>query len=137
QKNGPRPEEIEQTRSELEALKTTHEYYEKILKNRQVMRNGNAASHEEVLEFQMRADESRKRRDATDARLKLLLAGTREEEIAMAVAAQAAAEAKVKEITAVLERTRLRAPSPGKALRLLRREGEAVVALEATPLILF
>jgi multidrug efflux pump subunit AcrA (membrane-fusion protein) len=118
-KNGPRPEEIEQMRSELEALRTTHEYFEKILKHRLVMRAGSAASSEEVLEFQMRSDESRKRRDATDARLKLLLAGTREEEIAMAVAAQAAAEAKVKELAAVLERTRLRAPSPGKALRLL------------------
>ena len=136
-KNGPRPEEIEQVSGELEALKITHEYYQKVLKNRQIVRTGGAVSLEEILELQMRADESRKRRDATNARLKLLLAGTREEEVAMAVAAQAAAEAKVKELTAVLERTRLRAPSPGKALRLLRREGEAVVSLEATPLILF
>ncbi len=136
-KNGPRLEEIELMRGELEALKPAHEYYEKILKSRQVMRSGGTSSQEEVLEFQMRADESRKRWIVADARLKLLLAGTRVEEIAMAVAAQAAAETKVKELTAVLERTRLRAPLPGKVLRLLHREGEAVVPIEATPLVLF
>jgi HlyD family secretion protein len=89
------------------------------------------------LEVQTKAEETLKRQEAAAARLSLLQAGPREEELAVAKAAESAAEARVREITASLERTRLKAPGAGRILRVLRHEGESVSGSDGAAVVVF
>lgn len=134
--NGARKEDRDEARAELGRAQAAVTYFEKLLPNRENLQHRQAIALDELLEFRLRAEEARKQRDVVAARLQRLEAGTRAEELAMAQAAQAAADAHVREVAAALDRTRLRAPRRGKVLRVLRREGESVMGVEAMPVIL-
>lgn len=135
-KNGPRVEDLDEARAELAALTAAADHDLKVLKTRRVLSTTRAVSGEELIDFQSKADEACQRRDAAAARLRRLEAGTRFEELDMARAALAAAEAKVRDAEAGLEKARLRAPLAGKVIRILLREGESVLAVEAAPVLL-
>lgn len=134
--NGARKEDIEEARADLNRTTAWVAYFERLVTARESLQKQRAIAVEELLEVRQRFEEAQKQRDAAAARLNRLLAGTRVEEKDMARAEAAAAGAKVKELAAALERTRLRAPRAGKVLRVLRREGESVMGVEASPVIL-
>lgn len=134
--NGSRKEDIDEAKADLNRTTEWVGYFEKLVASRENLQKQRAIAVEELLEFRQRFAEAQKQRDAAAARLSRLLAGARIEERAMARAEAAGAEARVKELAAALERTRLRAPRSGKALRVLRREGESVMGVEASPVVL-
>jgi HlyD family secretion protein len=94
-----------------------------------------AASREEVLEIQSRADVNTKELEAATARWERLKVGPRQQEIAGAEAAVRVARARLRETTISHERSRLKAPRAGCVLRLDRREGESVSGTDQTPVL--
>lgn len=86
-------------------------------------------------------DQARADRDASDARLALLserlallVAPPRVEDVAIAQANVSAAEARLAEIKAQIEKTIIRSPVDGIVLKLHRRQGETVSNLPPTPI---
>lgn len=134
--NGSRKEDIEEARADLNRTTEWVGYFERLVAARESLQKQRAIAVEELLEFRQRFAEAQKQRDAANARLNRLLAGARQEEKDMARAEAAGAQARVRELAAALERSRLRAPRDGKILRVLRREGESVMGVEASPVIL-
>jgi multidrug resistance efflux pump len=130
---GPRQQQIDEARADLEANTATAAHLQR-MRERLLARN--AATVEEVLDLQSRAETARKQQEAAEARLQLLLAGTRPEEIAMARAGGRLTQSRLSEAIAAFERTRLKATSAGRAMRVLRRAGEAVAVTEASPVLL-
>ena len=125
---GPRIEQIEQARfqvvqldSELERLKREAQRREELLAE------GVSATEEaETLAFAARAMEAQ--RDAAQAVLDELEAGTRAEQVAAQRAAVALAESRVAQLELEIERSLLRAPYPGTILVRNIDEGEVVDA---------
>jgi hypothetical protein len=133
---GPRQQQIDEARADLEANTATAAHLQRLRRMRERLLARNAATVEEVLDLQSRAEAARKQQEAAEARLQLLLAGTRPEEIAMARAGVRLTQARLSEAIAAFERTRLKAASAGRVMRVLRRAGEAVAGTEASPVLL-
>ena len=132
---GSRKEEINEARAEVEGLNAQHAYLTNLKQMRERLFSRRAASQEEVLEIQSRADMNSKELEAATARWDRLKAGPRQQEIAGAAAAVRAARARLCETTIAHERSRLKASRAGCVLRLLRREGESVAGTDQTPVL--
>jgi putative ABC transport system ATP-binding protein len=132
---GSRKEEIDEARAEVEGSNAQRAYLTNLKRMRERLFARRAASQEEVLEIQSRADVNTKELEAATARWERLKAGPRQQEIAGAEAAVGAARARLRETTIAHERSRLTAPRAGCVLRLLRREGESVSGTDQTPVL--
>jgi putative ABC transport system ATP-binding protein len=132
---GSRKEEIDEARAQVEGLSSQHAYLSSLKRMREQLFSRRAASKEEVLEFQSRADVNTKELEAAMARWERLKAGPRQQEIAGAEAAIRVARARLHEATITHERSRLKAPRAGCVLRLYRREGESVSGTDQTPVL--
>jgi multidrug resistance efflux pump len=134
-KNGPREVDLEEAKFDVERRKAGDQYYVELSPRREDLFRKKAISFDEILEFRLRADVAAKEYRAASARFDQLKQSTRDEDLSVADAELKGAESRVAELKATLERTRLRAPSAGKILRLLRREGESVLGVEALPVV--
>ncbi|MBI2381112.1 MAG: efflux RND transporter periplasmic adaptor subunit [Gammaproteobacteria bacterium] len=79
-------------------------------------------------------DAAKARAQAARERLNLIQAGTRAEDLAIAAAQVAAAQAELGRAEALLNKTRIRSPIDGLVLKRDLREGETVVSLSPIPL---
>jgi HlyD family secretion protein len=132
---GSRKEEIDEARAQVEGLNSQHAYLSNLKRMREQLFSRRAASREEVLEIQSRADVNTKELEAATARWERLKVGPRQQEIAGAEAAVRVARARLRETTISHERSRLKAPRAGCVLRLDRREGESVSGTDQTPVL--
>jgi HlyD family secretion protein len=111
--SGPRQREIDEARAALagaeSALETDTREYERVrsLVERKLL---SASSLDQA---RARRDASRSSREQADARLRLLLEGTRPEQVAQAEAAVARANAALSELETTASRYVVRAPRPG------------------------
>jgi multidrug resistance efflux pump len=133
--NGTRREEIDEATAQMEQCQALVDHYERLLVVREGLSRQQASSLDDVMTMRSQVAVNRKKLKAAQARLTALRAGPRPEEIAAAAAAVDLAKARLAELRATLERTRLRAPQNGRVLRLLRRSGESVTG-EASPVLL-
>jgi HlyD family secretion protein len=139
--SGPRQREIDEARAALagaeSALETDTREYERVrsLVERKLL---SASSLDQA---RARRDASRSSREQADARLRLLLEGTRPEQVAQAEAAVARANAALSELETTASRYVVRAPRPGVIEALPYELGErppagapvAVVLADGTP----
>jgi putative ABC transport system ATP-binding protein len=133
---GPRKPQVDEARAELGVSAASAAHVKRMQRMGERLLARNAVAAEEVLDVQSRAEIARKEHEAADARLQLLLAGARPEEIARAHAAVRLSQARLSEAIAAFDRTQLKARSAGRVLRVLRREGEAVAGNDASPVLL-
>jgi putative ABC transport system ATP-binding protein len=133
---GPRKPQVDEARAELGASAADAAHVQRMQRMQERLLTRNAVAAAEVLDVQARAEIARKRHEAADARLQLLLAGARPEEIAMAHATVRLSQARLSEAIAAFDRTQLKAASAGRVLRVLHREGEAVAGNDASPVLL-
>jgi multidrug resistance efflux pump len=134
--NGSRKEEIDEVRAEAGEQKALLDHQLLLLKRRETLISTRAVTEEDVQEARSRVLATGKRREAVAAKLARLVAGTRAEEIEMAQATLELQKAHVEELRAALDRTRLLAPTDGRIIRLLHRQGEGVAG-EAEPILVF
>jgi HlyD family secretion protein len=140
-KSGPRQREIDEARSALagaeSALETDIREYDRVrsLVERKLL---SASSLDQA---RARKDASRSSREQADARLRLLLEGTRPEQVAQAEAAVARARAALSELETTASRYVVRAPRAGVVEALPYEPGErppagapvAVLLADGTP----
>lgn len=127
-KNGPRPQEIDQAVKNLAAaqaqLKDARIRHNRL---RQLITSG-AASQQDYDSAATTLEAAQARRDASQATLTLLQAGTRDEQIVQAEAALEAARASQEQATIQLTDTELVAPEPGIVLTRAIEPGSLVQA---------
>lgn len=130
---GPRAEQLEQAQFRVQQLDSELERLEREAQRRQdLLAEGVSATEEaETLRFAARAMEAQ--RNAAQAGLDELQAGTRSEQIAAQRAAVALAEARFAQLQLEIERSVLRAPYAGTILKRNIDEGEVVDA--GTPVL--
>lgn len=125
-KNGPRKEEIQQARSEWESaeaeLKFARDDFERVEK---LFRMG-GSTKAEYDQARSARDRIQGRSRSTQARLDLLLAGSRPEEIAEAEGRLLEARGKLHEVEANLREAVVRAPGPAILEILAVRKGDLV-----------
>jgi HlyD family secretion protein len=140
-KSGPRQREIDEARAALagaeSALETDTREYERVrsLVERKLLSASN------LDQARARRDASRSSREQADARLRLLLEGTRPEQVAQAEAAVVRANAALSELETTASRYVVRAPRPAVIEALPYELGErppagapvAVVLADGTP----
>jgi len=110
---GNRPEEIEQARAEAEAAQAARDAAAAQLKRMETLAAEGFVSAKELEDARNNYASSLSRWQQADARLRLMAAGAREEEVAQARAAVDAARAQLMLARNNLEATRLRAPFDG------------------------
>jgi len=128
---GSRPQEIAQARANVAEREATLKNAENLVERRQALVKTGAVSREAFDDAVRARDEARARLQSTRETLKLVTAGFREEDIAVATAQLTAAQARVDSAKTSLGDTQLHAPDSGVILSRVREPG-AVVAAGAT-----
>lgn len=127
-KNGSRPEEIRQARSELEAAQADVEWTrQEFARVERLLRTG-GSDRAEFDSARANRDRAVGRYNSARARLDLLLAGTRAEDIADAEAKVAQTRAKLREVEANLREAEVRAPERAIVDVVAVRKGDLVPA---------
>ena len=121
---GPRREEISEAQARLSATETSLSDAEVELRRAQALVRSGARPQAALDSAQARADGARANRDAAKAALAVLLAGSRRQQIEVARAAVAQAEAQLQELTVVVSRLTVRAPVAGQIDALPYHLGE-------------
>ena len=126
---GSRKEEIDEARAQVEGLNAQRAYLSNLKRMREQLFSRRAASKEEVLEIQSRADVNTKELEAATARWERLKVGPRQQEIAGAEAAVRVARAasrgddhpRTEPAQGAPRGVRLAAPSQGRRKRFRHR----------------
>lgn len=127
-RNGPRPEEIRQARSELEAAQADVEWTrQEFARIERLLRTG-GSDRAEYDAARANRDRAVGRSNSARARLDLLLAGTRAEDVADAEAKVAETRARIRQIEANLREAEVRAPERAVVDVLAVRKGDLVPA---------
>lgn len=121
---GQRAEDIEAAAAEASASKTRAELSASVLSRTEALAKKGAVSTEELDRAKSSAAADESAWKASDARRRLLLAGSRSEDIASARARMTAAAARVEQAKATVERLLVKAPIAGEVLRVKYRAGE-------------
>jgi len=114
QRNGFRSEEIDEARARVAAANARVTANSRDLERAKVMRAKKLMPQAEVDRVQQLVDTSRAERKEADAALRLVLAGTRNEQIEQSEAQRAAAVARRDHAALVRERLDVRAPAAGQ-----------------------
>lgn len=122
--SGPRAQEIDQARAQLEASRAALATAEHELARQKSLVSRNYASESQVNILQGEVDGARARVEEVQARLAELLEGTRSEQVDQARAAYAASQVMVEDLEVDLDRTVIRAPVNGVVESLPFRVGE-------------
>ena len=122
--HGQRSEDRDAAQSDAIAAKTKAELSAAIAARTEKLAKDGAATQEELERAQKTASADTSSAAAADARARGVLAGSRTEDVAAARAAVMAAEARVGQAKATLERRVLRAPFGGEVLQVKARIGE-------------
>ena len=128
---GSRPQEIAAARANVAEREATLKNAENLVERRQALVKTGAVSREAYDDAVRARDEARARLQSMRETLKLVTAGFREEDIAVATAQLAAAQARVDSAKTSLGDTQLYAPESGVILSRVREPG-AIVAAGAT-----
>lgn len=112
-RNGPRPDEIEIGRANVGVAQARSEESEDAYTRLKGLTEGVSVTRAQLLEGRRDARVTAAQLEDSRKRLALLLAGSREEDVAEALARRDAAAAEFEEAEAWLERCTLRAPAPG------------------------
>ena len=128
---GSRPQEIAAARANVAEREATLKNAENLVERRQALLKSGAVSREAYDDAVRARDEARARLQSMRENLKLVTAGFREEDIAVATAQLAAAQARVDTAKTSLADTQLYAPEGGVILSRVREPG-AIVAAGAT-----
>ena len=132
-KNGPRKEEIDQARSDLETTQADENLARQNFERAQRLFQQNALAQADYDAAHAAYASARARVGSARAKLALLLAGSRPEDIASTKALWLEAEGKVKEISANLKEAVVRAAEPAVVDVVAVRQGDLVPA--NTPVI--
>lgn len=127
-KSGFRSEELEQARAVLNESQVVREDAERIRERHAGLLAGGGTSRQNLESAQAALDEAKQRVKVAEAKLKLLEAGFRAEEIAAADARVAQARAARATVVLRLEDTELKAPSDGIVLTRALEPGSIVQA---------
>ncbi len=133
-RHGARAEERREARAALAEAEAAATLAQAELTRRNRMFEARQISREILDQAQANARAASARRDAADARMSLIEAGARAEDLRAAEAAVAQATAALEQARALLEKTYIRSPIDGVVLKRDLREGETVVALSPIPL---
>ena len=128
---GSRPQEIAAARANVAEREATLKNAENLVERRQALVKTGAVSREAYDDAVRARDEARARLQSVRETFKLVTAGFRDEEIAVATAQLAAAQARVDTAKTSLADTQLHAPESGVILSRVREPG-AIVAAGAT-----
>ncbi|MCD6073869.1 MAG: hlyD [Rhodospirillales bacterium] len=128
---GSRPQEIAQARANVAEREATLKNAENLVERRQALVKNGTISREAFEDSVRARDEARARLQSMRETMKLVTAGFREEDIAVATAQLAAAQARVDSAKTSLADTQLYAPESGVILSRVREPG-AIVAAGAT-----
>jgi HlyD family secretion protein len=133
-RHGARVEERDEARAQLAEAAAQLDLATREATRRRTMVKQQLVAREAADQAETNESAARARRDAAQARVALLAAGTRAEDIAMAEAALLQAQAALTQAQALFEKTIIRSPVDGVVLKRDLREGETVVALSPIPL---
>jgi multidrug resistance efflux pump len=136
-RNGPRVEEIAVAEAAVGYSTARAEEARKTFERAQALREGVSVTQARVLETQRDARITAAQLEEARARLALLRAGTRVEEVADAKARRDAAAAQVAETQARLDQCFVRAPVDGAVVEIFVTPGQLVSAAVPTPLLSF
>jgi len=126
--NGARAEEREEAAANLQAAAAVAEMAKVTLQRRTALVATHATTAESFDRASTDVRSANAQRDVMAARMRLINAPPRREDVAMADANIALAKAKLREAQADLDKSYIRAPIDGTVLRILRRAGEQVSA---------
>lgn len=133
--NGPRPEELEAARQRMLAARARAKLFETRYRRLVALWERNGARREEVDDEQQRYLAAAAELAAATAEYELLQAGARVERRQAAEAEVAAAQARVRELEALLEKTFVRAPVDGIVVEVNCRVGEVTGPTTALPAV--
>ena len=136
-RNGPRVEEIAVAEAAVGYSTARAEEARKTFERAQALREGVSVTQARVLETQRDARITAAQLEEARARLALLRAGTRVEEVADAKARRDAAAAQVAETQARLDQCFVRAPVDGAVVEIFVTPGQLVSSAVPTPLLSF
>jgi multidrug resistance efflux pump len=133
--NGASPESREVARSDVRTAEVlVHEAESQHTRARQLSQR-NAMSSQEFDEYRYKHEKAVAHLQAVRARWEEIEAPARQDDLAVAGAKVALAEAVVRQERNALEKTRLRAPGPGVILHVETEPGELVGPADAAPMI--
>ncbi|MCE3002860.1 MAG: efflux RND transporter periplasmic adaptor subunit [Xanthomonadaceae bacterium] len=133
-RRGARVEERAEARAVRDEARALAKQADDDLARRRALAQRGTLGREALDQAQAQADAARARLAVADARHALVEAGAREEDLRVAEAAVAAAQAELDRAQALYEKTLIRSPVDGVVLKRDLREGETVVALSPLPL---
>jgi HlyD family secretion protein len=136
-RNGPRVEEIAVAEAAVGYSTARAEEARKTFERAQALREGVSVTQARVLETQRDARITAAQLEEARARLALLRAGTRVEDVADAKARRDAAAAQVAETQARLDQCFVRAPVDGAVVEIFVTPGQLVSSAVPTPLLSF
>jgi multidrug resistance efflux pump len=134
-RNGARPEELQAASAAVASAEARAEDAQKALERTKGLRQGVTVTQARADEVQNEARASAAQLDEARARLALLRAGSREEEIAEAQAQREAAAAQVEQIKARLDQCSVAAPVHGRIVETLVTPGQFVSSAVPTALV--
>lgn len=133
--NGARPEERQETAARLDELKARLTLTEQELNRIQPLTARGVSSQQEFDHAVSSHDEATARVNASAAALALINAPPREEDVAMARANLALAQAKLEEERSLLAKQELRSPIDGVVLRRYMKSGETIAIQPLMPIV--
>jgi HlyD family secretion protein len=133
--NGARPEERQQAAARLDELKARLTLSTQELERLQPLTARGVASVQSLDHAVSSHDETIAQVDASAAALMLINAPPRAEDVAMARANLALAQAKLKEEQSLLDKTELRSPIDGVVLRRYMKSGETIAIQPLMPIV--
>jgi multidrug resistance efflux pump len=136
-RNGPRVEEIAVAEAAVGYSTARAEEARRTFERTQALREGVSVTQARVLETQRDARITAAQLEEARARLALLRAGTRVEEVADAKARRDAAAAQMAETQARLDQCFVRAPVDGAVVEIFVTPGQLVSSAVPTPLLSF
>ena len=132
---GLRVEDREAVAAEAQAAKSRAELAASVLSRTEQLSKSGAATADELDRARRQAQTEQATFKATDARLRAAEAGSRIEDLAFARARVTAAEARVAQAQATLDRLAVKAPADAEVLQVKVREGELYGNQGAEPLL--
>jgi HlyD family secretion protein len=133
--NGARAEERNEAAARLDEANANLAYARREFERRMPLAQTGAASRQSLDQAQSALRQAEARQSAAAAAATLINAPPRPEDVAIAKATLALAQAKLAEQQALLEQTQLRSPFDGVVLRRYLRPGEAIGAIQPTPVL--
>lgn len=133
---GLRVEDRDAISAEADAARSRADLSQGVLARTERLAQGGAVTSEELDRARRQSQVDQATFKATEARLRAAAAGSRAEDVAFARARVLAAEARVQQARATVERLTIRAPQDGEVLQVKIRQGELYSFQGTEPLML-